>query len=53
MLLWKKQFEDIDMESKLIYLVEGSTKKFDAKCGHGCVSKCGWPKVAEIEVFIL
>ena len=50
MLDWKKHFTHSNVETKLIYLVEGRTKQFNAKCGHGCTSQCGWPKITDLEV---
>ena len=49
MLAWTENFQQPNVKPKLIYLVEGQPKKFDAKCGHGCMSRCGWPKYTDVE----
>ena len=50
MLAWQQKFDIPNVDTKLIYLVEGSIKMFTGKCRHSCMIQCGLPRVADVEV---
>ena len=50
MLAWQNKFAILNINTQVIYLVEGHTKKYVAKCQHGCMVQCGVLKIGDVEV---
>ena len=50
MLAWQHKFSILNINTQLIYLVEGHTLRYAVKCKHGCMVKCGLLKIDDVEV---